>query len=113
MKPRKDNGIVSEHLARPNELKSNPRWKTPEGRKGKYFCYYFYPHNHSLKKDKVGTVSLFPFLIVDPHLSLIVLFPKPQALSAGKGPADHFYESSCFTDNAAGILRHKRVAQGH
>lgn len=29
LKSRKDNRIVSEHLASPKELKSNPRWKTP------------------------------------------------------------------------------------
>lgn len=41
LKSRKDNGIVNEYLASPNELKSNPRWKTPEDRNEKYFVIVF------------------------------------------------------------------------
>ena len=50
LKSKKDNGIVSEYLARPNELKSNPRWKATKDRNKKYFCCYgFHPHNNSLR----------------------------------------------------------------
>ena len=53
LKSKKDNGIVSEYLARPNELKSNPRWKATKDRNKKYFCCYgFHSHNNSLRMMK-------------------------------------------------------------